>query len=150
MRPKVLPLLVVLVTAVLMGVVKAALPGFAISFPGLRLAALALLLASVIVVSAGISSFARAGTTTDPLNPDRASVLVTGGIFRYTRNPMYLGMALFLAAIALFLANWASLLLVLAFVWYMTEFQVKLEEQALERRFGEQYAKYKASVRRWL
>lgn len=150
MKPKAPPVLVFFVSGLAMWGANAVLPGLSIAFAGSRLVALILAVAGVAVAVAGASVFARAGTTTDPLNPNRASRLVTYGIYRYTRNPMYLGLATVLAAWALYLANGASLALVLAFVGYMTRFQIRLEEQALLTVFGDDYASYKASVRRWL
>jgi protein-S-isoprenylcysteine O-methyltransferase Ste14 len=63
---------------------------------------------------------------------------------------MYLGFALILAGWAIFLANMASLLMLPAFVAYMTQFQIKPEERALLARFGPDYAEYMAKVRRWV
>jgi protein-S-isoprenylcysteine O-methyltransferase Ste14 len=82
--------------------------------------------------------------------PDTTKSIVRDGIYRYTRNPMYLGFALILAGWAIFLANMASLLMLPAFVAYMTQFQIKPEERALLARFGPDYAEYMAKVRRWV
>lgn len=150
MKPKAPPVIVAFVAALLMWGVSVASTGLSFTFSGARLVALAFLLVGVLIAVTGASTFARAGTTTDPLNPDRASVLVTHGIYRYTRNPMYLGMASILTGWAFFLGNVASLLLVLPFVVFMTEYQIKREESALEKMFGDEYASYKASVRRWI
>jgi len=150
MKPKVPPVVVMLATAALMWGADALLPGLALRFAGTGLLALVFLAAGVIVSFAAVSRFARTGTTSDPLNPERARELVTDGIYRYTRNPMYLGMACALAAWGFFLANAGSLILVFGFVAFITQFQIKREERALHDLFGERYAEYKASVRRWL
>ncbi len=99
---------------------------------------------------AGVYCFRRAHTTVDPLHPDKASRLVTGGIYRVSRNPMYLGFAILLLAWAVFLASPWRLLGVPAFMAFITRFQIRPEERALETLFGEEYRDYQAQVRRWL
>jgi protein-S-isoprenylcysteine O-methyltransferase Ste14 len=99
---------------------------------------------------AGAVQFWRARTTINPLSPQKASALVTGGIYRWTRNPMYLGMAALLLAWGLHLANVAALAVILLFVTYLTRFQIRPEERALEARFGSEFAAYCERVRRWL
>lgn len=76
--------------------------------------------------------------------------MVTEGVYRYTRNPMYLGLACATLAWSLYLQNIAALLFVIAFVAYMTHFQIKPEERALQALFGDEYTKFSSSVRRWL
>ncbi|MFL6647317.1 MAG: methyltransferase family protein, partial [Sulfurifustaceae bacterium] len=92
----------------------------------------------------------RVDTTKDPRHPERATALVTGGIYRITRNPMYLGLALVLVGWGIFLSNVLSLLGVVVFLGYLNRFQIVPEERALEARFGEAYRQYKQTVRRWL
>lgn len=99
---------------------------------------------------AGAWSFRKAHTTVDPLHPEKASHLVTGGIYQVTRNPMYLGMAALLLAWTVFLASPWMLLGVLAFMLYISRFQIQPEERALEALFGEDFRAYRARVRRWL
>jgi protein-S-isoprenylcysteine O-methyltransferase Ste14 len=99
---------------------------------------------------AGVYCFRRAHTTVDPLHPDKASRLVTGGIYRVSRNPMYLGFALLLLAWAVFLASPWMLLGVPAFMLYIGRFQIQPEERALETLFGQEFRDYRAQVRRWL
>ena len=99
---------------------------------------------------AGIAAFRRARTTLNPMKPEAASSLVTGGIYRVTRNPMYVGLLFVLVAWAAFLwAPWAMLGPIL-FVTYMNRFQIRPEERTLMRTFGDDYARYKIAVRRWL
>ncbi|MGE0583218.1 MAG: isoprenylcysteine carboxylmethyltransferase family protein [Steroidobacteraceae bacterium] len=101
------------------------------------------------IAVAGVATFRRARTTISPLTPDAASALVRTGVYRYTRNPMYLGMLLCLVAWAAWLSNVLSWLLVPAFVLYMNRFQVGPEERALAALFGADYAAYRRDVRRW-
>lgn len=98
-----------------------------------------------------LGNFLRAKTTANPLQPSKAERIVITGPYRYTRNPMYLGLAISLTAWSLYVANFFALLFApIAFVLYITEFQIKGEEAALLAKFGPTYADYLERVRRWL
>jgi protein-S-isoprenylcysteine O-methyltransferase Ste14 len=99
---------------------------------------------------AGIVSFRRAKTTVNPKKPSNATSLVNSGIYRVTRNPMYVGLLFVLVAWAVFLSCVWALLGPLAFVLYMSRFQISPEEKALATMFGSEYSRYKERVRRWL
>lgn len=99
---------------------------------------------------AGSASFRKARTTVNPLKPEAATALVASGVYRMTRNPMYLGMALGLLCLSVWLASPWTLLGPILFVAYMNRFQIGPEEVALEHKFGESYRLYKSRVRRWL
>ena len=124
------------------------LPVFAFRAPWALGAAVAT--AGVLVSVIGVLQFRRARTTVNPLQPEAASSLVTGGIYRWTRNPMYLGMALALAGWGLYLGNFGALALVGVFVMYIDRYQIDPEERALAARFGDAFAAYRRRVRRWL
>jgi len=120
--------------------------------PAALRAPLALMLAVVGVGTdlAGFVTFLRVRTTINPLRPARASVLVTTGVYRHTRNPMYLGLALQLLAWAVWLNAAVALLFVACFVLYVTRFQIVPEERILAGVFGTAYDDYRSRVRRWL
>ena len=99
---------------------------------------------------AGLFHFIRARTTINPLKPASASALVSAGVYRFTRNPMYLGLLLILLGWAAFLSSVAALLIAPLFVFYINRFQIVPEERILAARFGAEFAAYKARVRRWL
>lgn len=149
---KIPPLVVVLVAAGLMLLMRWLTSTLSLSLDlGLRMwAALPLLLAGMGIALAGVVQFRRARTTVNPMTPERSSALVSGGIYRHTRNPMYVGMLLALLAFAIVLANPASLLTLPAFVVYMNRFQIMPEERELARHFGAEFQAYKSRVRRWL
>lgn len=111
-------------------------------------AGIALLGAAVCL--AGVVAFRAARTTVDPMHPSAASSLVQGGIYRVTRNPMYLGFLLALLGWALYIATIAALLVLPVFVAYLTVFQIRPEERALRARFGPVFDAYTARVRRWI
>jgi protein-S-isoprenylcysteine O-methyltransferase Ste14 len=123
-----------------------------VAFPlGARVGVVVALVAIGLVFgSAGMISFVRARTTMNPIKLDATSSLVTGGVFRFTRNPMYLSLVLYLLAWEAWLSSWLALLLVPLFVLYIDELQIKPEERALSALFGAEYAAYTARVRRWL
>ncbi|UUQ65507.1 isoprenylcysteine carboxylmethyltransferase family protein [Pseudomonas fuscovaginae UPB0736] len=112
--------------------------------------ALIVFLAGVAVCLAGVLSFRRARTTVNPLKPETASALVSSGVYRYTRNPMYLGFATVLVAWSILLAWPPALLGVVGFVIYMNRFQIGPEERALASLFGSDFTQYCRQVRRWL
>jgi protein-S-isoprenylcysteine O-methyltransferase Ste14 len=99
---------------------------------------------------AGVIWIRRAKTTVNPLKPEKTSSLVTAGIYRFTRNPMYLGLLCVLLAWAVFLSSAWALFGPVAFVLYIDRFQIAPEERVLATVFGAAYSQYKARVRRWL
>lgn len=125
-------------------------PSLAFDFGGRRLAALELLLLAAAIGLAGAGSFRRARTTVNPLQPDRASALVTTGIYRYTRNPMYVAVALALLGWSLFLGHLLALSGAVVFVAWMDRRQIPAEEHALRGLFGASFERYCGEVRRWL
>ncbi|KAM3113555.1 methyltransferase family protein [Phormidesmis sp. 146-33] len=102
------------------------------------------------VLALGIAAFRQAKTTINPVNPEAASSLVTGGIYCYTRNPMYVGFAALLVGWAAYLAVPWVLLGPIAFILFTTRFQIIPEEHVLDAKFGQAYSEYKEKVRRWL
>jgi protein-S-isoprenylcysteine O-methyltransferase Ste14 len=95
-------------------------------------------------------AFHRARTTVNPFKPTETSTIVTAGIYRVSRNPMYLGLLFLLAGWAIMLSNVAAVAMLPAFVAYMTRIQIQPEERALQAKFGSEFTDYKGSVRRWL
>ena len=94
--------------------------------------------------------FRRGKTTVNPMTPEAASTLVTAGVYRWTRNPMYLGFGVALVGWAVWLANGAAFVPLFLYVLYMNRFQIGPEERALEARFGAAFTDYRKRVRRWL
>ena len=111
---------------------------------------LSLLLASLILLLPAVVQFFKNKTTVNPFKPEKSKVLVVAGVYRYSRNPMYLGMAAVLLAWAVYLSNPINVVTFLCFILYINYFQIKPEENALEDTFGEDFKCYKSKVRRWL
>ena len=143
------PILALLAAAAMWGISLAA-PAVALPANIRLVATIAIALAGIAIAIAGVAAFRRAKTTLNPLKPGTTSSLVTSGIYRFTRNPMYLGLALALLAWAVFLSSPWCLLGPLVFIPYMTHFQILPEERALQGIFGAAYSVYQAHVRRWL
>jgi protein-S-isoprenylcysteine O-methyltransferase Ste14 len=144
------PVIVVLATGFLMWLGSRATPVLLLGLPGRLPWAGLLALVGLGMCAMGVISFRRAGTTVNPTTPGAASSLVRSGVYRLTRNPMYLGFALLLAGCAVWLANGLALGLVPAFVLYMNRYQIEPEERALTLRFGDEFRAYASHVRRWL
>jgi protein-S-isoprenylcysteine O-methyltransferase Ste14 len=147
---KIPPLALLLLAGVAMGLVSAVAPSLAWELPYRRAIALALAVSGVAVAVWAVVSFRRAGTTINPTTPQATSALVRAGIYRFSRNPMYLGFLLALLGWSVFLANALAFLFVPAFVVTMNRFQIKPEERVLFAMFGSEFAVYKQELRRWL
>jgi protein-S-isoprenylcysteine O-methyltransferase Ste14 len=114
--------------------------------------------AGLIVASAGVGvavlgvvAVVGAGTTIDPHDPSKTTALVSAGIYRLTRNPMYLGIALVLSGFGIWLENpVAAIVGTAGFVAVITRLQIIPEERMLTDRFPEAYATFRAQTRRWL
>lgn len=144
-------LLFVLIAGAMYGGARG-LPMWTLALPGRAAAAAAVALAAagVAIALAGVAEFRRSRTTVHPQHPEKASAVVTRGIYRWTRNPMYLGLLLALAGWAILLANPAALAGLPLFVAWMNRYQIAPEERILSAKFGAAYASYLACVRRWL
>jgi protein-S-isoprenylcysteine O-methyltransferase Ste14 len=151
MRRGIPPLALVGLLAVLMWMAARAIPQAGIPLPARGFTCAATGIAGLLLCALGVLPFRRVGTTVDPTRPERASTLVTTGIYSLTRNPMYLGMLLVSVAWGLWLANAVGLILApLAFLLYLDRVQIPREEHALAAAFGSDYTAYAGRVRRWL
>lgn len=114
------------------------LTGSGLAFAGLALAAW------------GVVDFRLARTTVDPRHPERTARIVTHGIYRFSRNPMYLGFVLLLLGLAIALQSAVGLPVTAVAASFLHRFQIAPEERWLSERFGAEYVAYRARVRRWL
>lgn len=147
---KIPPPLVMLLTALSMWLARRYAPSLDLIIPWRLAPAIALLIIGISLALAGVFAFRKAKTTVNPTRPEATSMIVATGIYRFTRNPMYLGLLVVLAGWAVFLANGISFLILPVFLLYMNRFQIGPEERILSERFGSEYASYMQSVRRWL
>lgn len=144
------PLLLVLIFAAAMVVINSVWRELAINIPWRWLPAAILFLCGGMLALAGVVEFRRAQTTVNPLKPQASSKIVSAGIYRYSRNPMYLGMLTALGGLAILLANPFNFMLLPMFVLFLNQFQIIPEENALIEKFGQDYRDYQSRVRRWL
>ena len=145
---KVPPLALVFVFGALMWLVSA-YSAFTIALPWRSTFAFIFYAIGSAIVLAGVLTFRRMKTTVNPLTPEATTTMVTSGIYRFTRNPMYLGFLLILVGWAIDLSHLLAFAFLPLFVWYMNRFQILPEERALNTKFSEAFTRYKRSVRRW-
>lgn len=146
---KIPPLLVVVIIAGLMALTAWLMPMGPWHFTDATGLTLGLFIAGVLIALAGVIGFRRARTTVNPMQPETSRVLVQTGIYRFTRNPMYLGFLLMLAGYGVWLANLPALVWLIGYVLYLTQFQIIPEERWLTQKFGDEFLRYRQHVRRW-
>jgi protein-S-isoprenylcysteine O-methyltransferase Ste14 len=147
---KIPPLLLTIITSVMMVWLADFLPSITVPSTVLYSISGLLFVLAFGLCLLGVMACRRQATTVDPRYPDTVNSLVESGVFKYSRNPMYLGFVIWLCAFVVLLASPWLLCVVLVFVVYLTEFQIKPEERALMTLFGESYGQYKQRVRRWV
>lgn len=146
---KIPPLPLTFIFAVIMWAINHLFPlGF--NFIGQTFIASFLLILGLLFIFPAALSFFKAKTTVDPRTPNKSNTLVISGLYKASRNPMYVGMLLCLISLSIAQGNIISLLLSFVFALYLTRFQIKPEERFLTEKFGEQYLQYCETVRRWL
>ncbi|MCW8864081.1 MAG: isoprenylcysteine carboxylmethyltransferase family protein [Colwellia sp.] len=116
---------------------------------GFAIVILLILMASVIGILA-LYDFHKHQTTFHPHTPEKTSTVVDSGLFAYSRNPMYISLVLLLLAVAVYLQNYTSFVMLPLFIWYLTQFQIIPEEKMLNKLFPNEYQAYCQKVRRWL
>ena len=149
LRLKLPPAVVFLMFAGAMYLLAQFLPVGYFDFFGRLLLCRFLIVLAIAIACIAIGQFLRARTTIDPMKPERAVKLITGGIYKFSRNPMYLALLILLLAWGLWLTNAFNTLLAAGFVYYMNAFQIEAEEEALFQEFGREYEHYCVRVRRW-
>ncbi|WP_306252385.1 isoprenylcysteine carboxylmethyltransferase family protein [Parvularcula sp. IMCC14364] len=126
------------------------LPALDIAIPLSREISVTLYIAGCAILAMSVGLFALAKTTVNPVEPNKATTLVTTGLYRVSRNPMYLAMLLIVTGWSIMQNNLAAFFSVVLFITTMTFFQIRPEEKAMQDLFGEDYKSYRQRVRRWL
>lgn len=147
---KVPPVAQVIITAAAMYGVSKMVPALTFSLNGSTALAVGLGVMGLSLGVMGVTQFRIAQTTPNPQALEKVSSLVTSGIYRYSRNPMYLGLVLILLGWAFYLSHFLAFVLLPVFILYMTRFQIQPEEQMMARKFGKTYQAYLNKVRRWI
>lgn len=144
------PPLVMLLVGLIMWLLSEMFPALTLAWLHSIAAATTMGLAGLAISLTAAVTFKRASTTLDPKHPARTSTLISSGAYRYSRNPMYLGVLLVLVGWAIYLGNLLSILCTFVFIAYITRFQIVPEELLLREKFGAGFLSYKSRVRRWL
>jgi protein-S-isoprenylcysteine O-methyltransferase Ste14 len=147
---KVPPDVVWVLVAGLMWLVSLRTPRLDVASPIRVGTAVALTVVGVWLVVSARMSLERANTTWRPMTPGQATALVDTGVYRVSRNPVYLGMLFVMLGLAVALSSPAALALSAVFVLYIDRFQIEPEERALSAVLGREYLDYQGRVRRWL
>ncbi len=150
MNIKIPPPIYVVLFGVLMWFVARSPFALAVDIPFRKTAAAIIFAAAIAIDVTAIRQFNASSTTINPLKPNKSSALVTQGIYRFTRNPMYVGLLLMLCAWAIVLGSVSNVLLLAGFVITITRMQIRPEEEALRSLFPEEFDEYRRKVRRWV
>ena len=145
---KIPPPIVALISGLIISSSSAFITPF--GFLGHKFFAMILLILCFTLLITSIKKFNHEETTINPLKPEQASKLLTTGTYAFSRNPMYLGLTGILIGIFLFLGSWFGIVIIPIFVIYITKYQIKPEEYAMNKKFGGQYQSYCNKVRRWI
>lgn len=146
---KVPPVIVVAVIAGLMALTAWLIPMGPWHFTDAKSLAVALVAIGALIAVAGVVAFRQSKTTANPMDPSASSALVSHGIYRFTRNPMYLGFLLALAGWGVQIGNLPALAWLVVYVLYINRYQIIPEERILEDKFGQDFLDYRKHVRRW-
>jgi protein-S-isoprenylcysteine O-methyltransferase Ste14 len=120
------------------------------TFEGQSIFALFIFIVGLGCVFSAAIQFRKDNTTVNPLDPESASHLVVGGIFKYSRNPMYVGLFVAILAFGIYVGAWFVFILLPLFVLSINYLQIVPEEIAMHKLFGDEYISYCNSVRRWI
>ena len=111
---------------------------------------LVILLVGALILINPVFKFIKSKTTVNPVKFVKVNKLVTSGIYKYSRNPMYLGMILIIISTSIFYLNYYSVLTPFIFYFWINKFQIKREEIFLKEKFGKDYLSYMSKTRRWI
>ncbi len=121
-----------------------------IYFPYQHSISLLILSVGIFILMNPVFKFIKSKTTVNPIKFKKVNNLVISGIYKYSRNPMYLGMILIIISTSIFYLNYYSILTPFIFYFWINEFQIKREEIFLQEKFGKEYLSYKSRTRRWI
>ena len=121
-----------------------------IHFPNQDLISIIILLMGMIILINPIFKFIKSKTTIDPIKFKKVNKLITSGIYKYSRNPMYLGLLMIVISTSMFYLNIFSIITPILFYFWINRFQIKREEIFLTEKFGKEYLLYMTKTRRWI
>ena len=121
-----------------------------IHIPNQTLTSILILLIGILILIIPVSKFIKSKTTIDPIKFKKVNKLVTSGIYKYSRNPMYLGLLLIVISSSILYLNIYSVITPMIFYYWINRFQIKREEIFLTEKFGKEYLLYMTRTRRWI
>lgn len=148
MNNKIPPPIVALICGLGIYLSRSLFPAY--NHPSIGITSALFLSLGIMTLIAGVLFFIKRKTTLSPLQPEKASSLVVSGVFKHSRNPMYLGLSLILLSVAIRFNFVGGILIVFMFIAFITKFQIIPEEVAMEKLFGEEFIRYKKRTRRWI
>jgi len=150
MELKIIPVIQVFIAALFMVILAKSIPELTYFWHNSHSLAIFLFIIAVFIGVSAVYCFRQAKTTVNPSKPEQSSSIVNSGIYRFSRNPMYLALLIVIIALAVYLQNIASFFIIPLFLAYITRYQIIPEERMLTTLFGEFFEKYRQKVRRWL
>jgi len=145
-----LPVVLVALIMLAMFILGSMSPGYTFALHNAVILSSVMFTFGIFVIVIGGYSFKKVNTTVNPVTPELSTQLVTTGIYKISRNPMYIGFLIWLIACVIFVGSLINLLLLPIFIFLANRLYIFPEEKALEKLFKDQYTEYKNSVRRWL
>ena len=121
-----------------------------ILIPNQNIVSIIILLVGLLILIIPVSNFIKYKTTIDPIKFKKVNKLITSGIYKYSRNPMYLGLLMIVISSSILYLNIYSVITPFLFYWWINRFQIKREEIFLSEKFGKEYLSYKTKTRRWI
>ncbi len=121
-----------------------------INIPNQTLVSIIILLIGVFILIVPVSKFIKSKTTVSPIKFKKVNKLITSGIYKYSRNPMYLGFLMIVISTSIYYLNIFSIITPIFFYFWINRFQIKREEIFLNKKFGQKYITYKSKTRKWI
>ena len=121
-----------------------------INIPNQTLVSIIILLIGVFILIVPVSKFIKSKTTVNPIKFKKVNKLITSGIYKYSRNPMYLGFLMIVISTSIYYLNIFSIITPIFFYFWINRFQIKREEIFLTKKFGQKYITYKSKTRKWI
>ena len=147
---KIPPVVTMIVVAMVMILLAQVFPEFTLTFSLKKELSIVIVIAGILVAMSGVWAFHNARTTLNPLLPSDTKSIVSYGIFKVSRNPMYLGFLISLIGLAVYLLNIIAFVSIFVFKIFMDELHIKPEEKVLQKKFGKAYSDYLDKVPRWI
>lgn len=147
---KVIPPVQFIISSGLMVSLATYSPKYSFDLPASLSIVIFLILAASSIGILALYDFHKHQTTFHPHTPEKTSTVVDTGVFAYSRNPMYISLAITLIALGVYLQNYTSFIIIPLFIWYITRYQIIPEEKMLNKLFPNDYQAYSQKVRRWI